>query len=266
MPKAMRAGHPTFWQDFGTGPEKALAIHAGLMQSQAWSAVGERLADKVTLTAFDLPGHGQSGDWDGQDDYTTLCAKVAASFFEEPMHLIGHSFGAVVALRLAQAAPVVVKSLTLIEPVLFAAAKGCPEWDTHVMELAPFVRAMEARDREAAAEAFTRIWGSEAAWGTQSPRARAYAAERIHLIPAAAPATYDDNARTLAPGALEALTMPVMLIRGEGSPTVIRAITDELAARLPDVGTADVAGAGHMLPLTHPAQTAGLIEVNISRG
>ena len=265
MPKAMRAGHPTFWQDFGSGPARALALHCSLAHSGAWSGVADVLADAVTMTAFDLPGHGQSGDWDGQEDYGTLTTKIAASFIEEPMHLIGHSFGAVAALRLAQAAPEVVLSLTMIEPVLFAAAKGRPEWDAHVAEIGAFVRAMEAQDRMRAAQEFTTLWGTGTDWEALTPRARDYAADRIHLIPAGAPAIYDDNARTLAPGALEALVMPVMLIRGDRSPSVITAITDELAARLPDVGTADVEGAGHMLPITHPDQTAGLIEVNINR-
>jgi pimeloyl-ACP methyl ester carboxylesterase len=80
------------------------------------------------MTAFDLPGHGQSADWDGHGDYGRRTAEVAATFYTEPLHLIGHSFGAVTALRLALAAPEGVRSLTLIEPVLFAAARGHPEW------------------------------------------------------------------------------------------------------------------------------------------
>ncbi len=265
MTISVRAGHQTFSQSFGSGPAKALAIHCSLAHSGAWAGVAGHLADKVTLEAFDMPGHGQSDGWDGEVDFSTLTTKIAASFFEAPMHLIGHSFGALVALRLAQAAPAAVLSLTLIEPVLFAAARTRPEWDQHVAEMVPFVRAMESRDLDAAAEAFIALWGGGVPWVEQSERSRDYAAQRIHLIAAGAPATHDDNAGLLAEGALESLLIPVMLIRGEASPSIIRAITDELAARLPDVGTADVAGAGHMLPLTHARQVAGLIEVNITR-
>ena len=38
-----------------------------------------------------------------------------------------------------------------------------------------------------------------------------------------------------------------------------------LAARLPDVGVAVVPGAGHMVPLTHPTEVAGLVAVNLDR-
>jgi pimeloyl-ACP methyl ester carboxylesterase len=60
--------------------------------------------------------------------------------------------------------------------------------------------------------------------------------------------------------------MPVLLIRGDRSPAIIGAIAEAIAARLPDVGVATVPGAAHMLPITHPAETAGLIGVNLDRG
>ena len=265
MPRDTRAGHPTHWQVFGSGPRPALALHCSLAHSGAWAGVAQHLGGVLNITAPDLPGHGNSADWDGQEDYATLSAKVAASFFEEPMELIGHSFGALLALRIALEVPLVVRSLTLIEPVLFAAAQGHPEWDGHVAEMAPFVQAMQAGDREAGAAAFTALWGAGQSWDSLSQRARDYNTGRIHLIPAIAPANYEDNAGLLAPGGLEGLVMPVMLIQGSESPRVMHRITEAIAARLPEVGVAEVKGAGHMLPVTHAAQVAGLIETNVTR-
>ena len=57
----------------------------------------------------------------------------------------------------------------------------------------------------------------------------------------------------------------MLLISGAESPPVIHAIADALAGRLPDVGRANVPGAGHMLPITHPDEVAGLIGVNLDR-
>ena len=56
-----------------------------------------------------------------------------------------------------------------------------------------------------------------------------------------------------------------MLIHGTRSPPIAGAVCEAIAARLPDVGVATVQGAGHMVPLTHPAQTAGLIAANLER-
>lgn len=265
MPRDTRAGFPTFWQTSGTTGAPVLAIHGGLADSMVWSPVADRLAGKFAITAFDQPGHGRSADWDGEADYLTLSAQIAGSFVEEPMHLLGHSFGALTALRLALSAPVVVLSLTLVEPVLFAAARGSPEWDEHSRELAPFVRAMEAGDRETAARAFTALWGTGAPWDMIAPETQRYITQRIHLIPAAAPAMYDDNSHMLSPGLLESLNLPVLILRGTQSPAVIARISDELAERLPDVGIAEIEGAGHMSPVTHPEQVARLIEVNTGR-
>lgn len=41
-----RAGHPTFWQVFGTGDRPALAIHCSLASSNAWAGVADRLGHR----------------------------------------------------------------------------------------------------------------------------------------------------------------------------------------------------------------------------
>lgn len=260
-----RAGHPTFWRTFGHGARDALAIHASLARSDAWAPVAERLADRLRMTAFDLPGHGQSADPAEGADLLTLSARIAASFIERQVDLIGHSFGAVVALRLAIAAPEAIRTLTLIEPVLFAAAEGTPELEAHLQEREPFVRALESGANEEAARLFIETWGTGQEWESLPAERRARMARRIGLIRAADAALYRDSGGILQPDALESLEMPVLLIRGTESPPVMERIAEAIAARLPDVGVATVPGAGHMAPLTHPDQVAGLIGVNLDR-
>jgi pimeloyl-ACP methyl ester carboxylesterase len=266
MPCEIRAGHATHWQSFGQGPRQGLAIHCSLAHSGAWAGVLSPLAARLTATAFDLPGHGQSGDWDGAGDYLTLATRVAASFIETPVDLIGHSYGALVALRLAIAAPEAIRTLTLIEPVLIAAAAGTHEGAEHADQMAAFETAMLAGDRPRAAREFTAVWGTGVPWDEMNAGQRAGVEGRIHLIAAGAPAIFGDSGDLLAPDALESLELPVMLIRGDRSPSVIYRVTEEIAARLPDVGVATVPGAGHMVPITHPAEVAGLIGVNLDRG
>lgn len=266
MPLGVRAGHPTFWQDFGAGARPALALHCSLATGAAWRGVGAALSDRVTITAPDLPGHGSSGDWDGRGDFLDLALRVAASFVEAPVDLIGHSFGAVAALRFAIAAPDMVRTLTLIEPVLFAAVKGTAAWNAHLKALEPFETAMRQGDAALAAASFTRLWGTGVDWQDMAAESRIGIEQRIHLIEAGNPALFEDSGGILHPGALEGLGMPVLLIRGDRSPPIIEAVAEAIAARLPDVGVATVPGAAHMLPITHPDQTAGLIGVNLDRG
>lgn len=249
MPVATRAGARIFHKDFGDDPD-TLLIHCSLAHHGAWDPLVA--ATGLSAVAFDMPGHGRSADWDGISDYQAQTADIARSFCNAPLHVVGHSFGATVALRLALDHPAQVRSLTLIEPVFFAAAKGTAEHVAHQTAFAPFVTAMDAGDRGRAAHLFTDIWGTGQPWGTLPEGQRRYITDRIHLIPAGAPAINDDNAGQLAPGRLEGLNIPTLLIAADQSDPVTGAINAALAARLPDARNIKVNGAGHMGPITHP--------------
>lgn len=266
MPRDVRAGLPVQWQTFGQGDRPVLALHCSLAHGGAWAGVAARLGDDVTLTAPDLPGHGQSGDWDGQGDYLRCCTQVAGAMISRPVDLVGHSLGGVVALRLALAAPEAVRTLTLVEPVLFAAARGYPEYAQCRAEAERNFAPLAAGDRVAAARRFTGTWGDGTPWDELPDRLRQAMAARIHLIPATDGPMFDDTGDLLGAGRLEQLDLPVMLISGGRSPAIVHRIAEVVAARLPDVAVAEVPQAGHMAPISHPAEVAGLIRVNLDRG
>ncbi|WP_322894983.1 MULTISPECIES: alpha/beta hydrolase [unclassified Yoonia] len=204
-------------------------------------------------TLFDLPGHGRSPDWDGAP-YQAQAAAMAADCCDGPTHVIGHSFGATVALRLAVERPDLVNRLTLIEPVYFAAARGTVEHDAHVAGFRPFVASMEAGRHEDAAALFNDLWGAQP-WGKIPPRTQVYLVDRIPLVAASGPEIEDDPADiTSAP-----LDIPVALIRGADSPPVIGAIHAGLMRHMTQATDHVVPGAGHMLPLTHTDQVAAII-------
>lgn len=78
----------------------------------------------------------------------------------------------------------------------------------------------------------------------------------IHILPASDTAVWKDSAGLLNPGVLEGLKMPVLLLRGGQSDEIIRVVNDGLAARIRDAENRVVDGAGHMVPITHPKETA----------
>ena len=246
-------------QVWGTGAQDALLLHCSLASSDAWRGVAGHLADGLTMTGFDFRGHGKSADWDGAGDYHSICTADAGGFLKRPMHLIGHSFGATVALRLALERPDMVRSLTLIEPVFFAVAKDTAAYADHTEEFLPFVDAMERGEDGAAAQVFTDVWGTGADWAKLPAEMRAYVTKRIGLIPATVPTLYDDSAGMTGDGRLEGMSCPVLLVEGTQSPSIIAAINGALAARLPDVQRVKVEGASHMVPITHSAQVAEVI-------
>lgn len=258
-----RAGQNVHWQVFGAGDRPAIAVHCMLASGRYWGALAPMLP-QVTLTAFDLPGQGQSGAYDGVEDYQKLSTQILASFITRPVDLIGHSFGAVVALRLAVAAPEAVRSLTLIEPVLFRVAIGTPEFDHEQAEHRVLVDLMAQGNPTEAALRFVGRWGGTP-WEEMPARVQQGMAERMRLIAAAASANYDDTGAILREGGLESIDAPVMLIEGADSPAIIHRVHERLADRFADVATARIPNAGHMAPMTHPAQVADLIAMNLDR-
>ncbi len=253
----MSAARHTHVRSFGTGPCAALALHCTLAHSGAWRGVGAALSDVVTLRALDLPGHGQSADWDAAGDLHDQSTEAVTALLGAPAHLIGHSFGATVALRVAVEQPQMVRSLTLIEPVFFAAA---PErMRAHMREAEPYFDALKAGDHPRAARLFNRFWGDGTRWDDMPPATQTYLSERVHLVPEQASAIIEDHAGLMAPGALDRAAMPTLLMQGEGCPDIIDAIHASLARRLPKARRVHIAGAGHMSPVTHPEAVAGEI-------
>ncbi len=232
--------------------------------------MGAALGDLATLHAFDLPCHGQSGDWDGQgvmhDTATAMALSVLDVIDAGPVDVIGHSFGATVALRLAIEYPKRVRSLVMYEPVYFAPVMADdPGFGPgYARDTAPFDAALDAGDLEGAARAFNRLWGNATDWGDIPEATRDYMAARIHFIRDSSPFLIDDCAHLLAPGRFDAATMPALLLRGAGSPWAAP-VSHAIARRLPDAREICLDGVGHMGPITHPDTVAAPVRDFLGR-
>jgi len=253
MPQGVRGGFPTHWTELGHGPRRALAIHCSLSHSGSWGPLARELGGALRLTAFDLPGHGQSAAWTGDGEIQAVSTAMAAGLLDAPTDIIGHSFGATVALRLAVERPDLVRSLILFEPVFFAVAlHDQPGLRAgHEAEMAEYAAGMAAGDFLRAAEGFTRVWGDRRGWTALPEGARAAMAAQMPLIEAATDALYGDAGGMLSSGALTRISVPVLLMEGSASPAIIAAINAGLMARIPEALRVVVQGAGHMGPISH---------------
>lgn len=251
----------THTSTFGHGPRRALAIHCTLGHAGAWRRVGEALADDLTITAMDMIDHGRSASWDRQGNLHDIVTQMARAQLTEPMDVIGHSFGATVALRLAVESPELVRTVTMIEPVFFAAPftddpSFSQAYDT---AMKPFMAAFDSGDMAEAARIFNRDWGDGTKWDDLNQGGRDYLAQRIHFVPASGPMLRDDSAGLLAPGVMERASMPGVLIEGECSPPISGQICASLQKRMPQLDRCVIKGAGHMAPVTHPQPVAEAI-------
>lgn len=263
MPVKQINGIDTYWCDWGetTNPH-AMLIHCSLAHSGAWAGVAKELSDALYLQAFDLPGHGRSGEWDPAIDIVDQTISMALRLVEgKEIDLIGHSFGAVVCLRMALERPDLVRSLVLFEPVFFAAAKA-DGFDTDA-PFANFSDAITANQPHEAARHFIKLWGAGERWEDIPEPQREALAARIHLIVAAEPALHKDNGGILDTGKLEALNVPVLFMQGTNSPPVVTAINKALAARLSNASAVSIPSAGHMGPVTHSQDVAREIRTHL---
>lgn len=111
---------------WGQGPRIVLVHGAVLGGREAWRAQ-RPLTERWTLLAPDRPGHGQSPP--ARQDFETEGALIADQLLDEPSHLVGLSYGAIVAMFAAARRPAGVRSLTIIEPPSTAVARGVPSVD-----------------------------------------------------------------------------------------------------------------------------------------
>ena len=101
-------------------------LHSSMSSKGQWRELIQRMRDCYRLIAIDLHGYGdtslpQSADCFALDDEVRLVESVLTSALQtgQRFHLVGHSYGGVVALQLAQRQPQRVRSLSLFEPIPF---------------------------------------------------------------------------------------------------------------------------------------------------
>ncbi len=105
--------------------ENVLCLHSSLGSSMQWDRFALGLGKSFRVVAADLCGYGNSPKWSNRNAALSLEDEIGLlvplrETLPGPIHLAGHSYGAAVALKLAQVFPEKFNSLTAYEPVLFS--------------------------------------------------------------------------------------------------------------------------------------------------
>jgi pimeloyl-ACP methyl ester carboxylesterase len=109
----------------GQGPRVVL-VHGGDPGGGATAFDAQKdLQPRWTFVMPDRPGHGQTAR-DGREDFERDAELLAPLLTDQPAHLVGHSYGGIVALYMAARQPGSVRSLVLIEPPAFWFAPDNP--------------------------------------------------------------------------------------------------------------------------------------------
>lgn len=233
----------------GSGPP-VLLLHGSASSAAMWAPVIHALKPRFRLIAPDLIGYGRTDPWpEGHEFRLDDELRLIEPLIEHQpggAHVVAHSYGGVVALALARAGRVGIRSLTLIEPVAFDILRDDPQaW----AEAERFSRGFAERigDAEAAMRHFVDYWSSAGTWESMDEGSRALMRRAAGKIVLEFEAVFAD------PGldCLRALALPVRLIAGDKSPLPVRRIAAILAERLPSATLRVIEGANHLLPSTH---------------
>lgn len=232
-------------------------LHGSASSGAQWRALAGRLEPGRRVIAPDLYGYGAAAPWSGRGPFRlwheaeSVLAQIER--LDGPVHLVGHSYGGTVALSIARRRRDLVRSLALIEPVAFHLLRHGDAADAAALVeirrvAAQMERALACGDYENGCGNFVDYWNGEGTW-EQMPAAR-----REALVPRLAKIVLDFHAtinEDAAPADLRNMAVPTLLLQGAATVQPIRRICRLVADALPAARFETIAGAGHMLPLTH---------------
>ena len=239
-----------------------VCLHSSMSHGGQWRALVNRLAADFDVLTPNLLGYdGANNDFVRQlcleDEVNAVMQQIGEA--DGPIHLVGHSFGGAVSLRLASMYPQRIASLTLYEPVWFSLLFENGVSDAETREIDRIRKAL-ASDTEfgrlRGAQQFIDYWAGGDAW-TQLSAAQherlaslsSKVAAEFGALLAAAPATQQ----------LRKLAIPVRLLCGTNTRDSARRISELLAEILPGVEYSRLHGLAHMAPVTNADDVNPLI-------
>jgi len=264
MPSYDAGGITASYAEAGAGAPIVL-LHGSAGSDAHWRPLFERLGERFRLIAPNLHSYGETDPWPGArplglgDEAAIVHALIER--LDAPVHLVGHSYGGAVAMRVALERPDTLNRLTLVEPAAFYLLHGTgPANQLKFREIAGVAtdvcEAVITGDYHGGAARFVDYWNGTGAWAALKPKIQAAIAGQLVKIAAefnaimSEPATAEDYRE---------IDVPTHILRGERSPGPVRRIAEILAGEIPSTVLATVAEAGHMLPLTHPDSVSAAV-------
>ena len=247
-----------------------ILLPPGASGASAWRQVTRQMSLGCQTIAVNHSGYGLTESFIAVrpmtlDDEADAVLSITQNF-SQPMHLVGHSFGGAVAVRLAVRAPERFKSLVLIEPasypLLHELGESLLAREVHDVNRR-FVRQVQCNELQSAFELYLAYYnGDRDAFRDLTVRAKERLLGLSSTVAAALTAVHMD-VTSLADWA--AVNIPTLLVRGERTDPMHRILTERMRAARPMSRLETVSGAGHLLSISHPGETARLLTAHCGR-
>jgi pimeloyl-ACP methyl ester carboxylesterase len=259
-----RHGRIDYAED-GAGPT-IVFVPGSWTTGAAWRGVIGVLRNSFRTVTTSLPGYGDTRDWrtsaDTSIDRQAETIEAVIRHVGRPVHLVGHSFGALACLDVALCGVLPLMSLTLIEPVAFSLLRRQSELALHDGFIAMrenYFRAFESGDKEAARQVVDYLSG-EGSFDALPCRMRQNIVE--------ATATHVLDMRSEFDPRLSAfanILLPSLIIRGESSMQSLRRTAEILSGALANASQRTIPEAGHFMLATHYAELAERIGDHVAK-
>jgi len=237
----------------GKGPP-VLLVHGVGLRAEAWAGQIDALATSRQVIAVDMPGHGDSAAL-GPDPTLADYIDAIVAVLDAPATVIGHSFGAMIALAMAARHPGMVTGVAALNAIYrrSAPAKAAVRARAHSLD------GMTPTDPTVP---LMRWFGADA-----SPEQAACHTWLTTVDPAGYRAAYAVFADEDGPADrdLIGLACPALFLTGELEPNSTPAMSHQMAALVPDGQAEIVAQAAHMLPMTHVAEVNRTLAAFLAR-
>jgi len=232
--------------------ETIVLLHDSAVGPSCWDHVVVGLAAlRHKIVRPELIGYGNSRQPSCCYKVTKEVLHLTCSLAQTsgPLHLVGHGYGAFVALHLRLALVRRVKSLTLVSPLVASILKECQDEEAHDEMEHLYRRFMSlSTHNESAASFFVDHSQGNGTWQALDADRRAEISSSIPKVRREMVALRADKS------SLARLTdgwRPAAVLIGENSRRFVRTAGWRLAEAF-DTDPISVADAGHMIPVTHP--------------
>ena len=236
----------------------AVFLHGSGGSSRQWLNLTAELEGRIRTISPDLIGYGRGEQYrkgsrihlNHEVRHVLRQIKAETGKDNGPLHLVGHCYGAAVALQIALTYPERVASLTLYEPaqflLLFADGLQSPE-GREILEVRKFLRNnVKSRfGRWAAAQKLVNYWSGEDAWNEMPFRRQIGMARMMPKVAAEFEAILSSNVNAAD---FADMNLPVRLVLGSETRSTARKVTEVLSDVLPQVELITVDGAEHTAP------------------
>jgi pimeloyl-ACP methyl ester carboxylesterase len=222
----------------GEGPP-VLFIHGDIVGPESTWRMQRPLAERWRLIIPNRPGFGQSPPVERND--FEVEAPLFAELLGDGAHLVGHSYGAVIAMLAAAERPEAVRSLTVSEPGALRLAAGTPVVDEMIANGERLFR----KGAEVPNETFLLLFRFGAGSARETPGELPEELVRgVELLRRERPSWEAE----IPLERLAAADFPVLVVSG-GHSAAFEAVCDALAAPL-SAERAVIRGRGHTIPST----------------